>query len=79
MEEPPFAGLPLRLPGTGLGTFGLRTDADARVLRRDATPVAGLFATGNAVATTAFLRDVTGHANTRNIALADRAAAAGGA
>ena len=76
VEEPPFAGLPLRLLGTGLCTFGVRTDADARVLRRDASPVPGLFATGDAVATTEFLGYVTGYGNTRTIAMAYRAAAA---
>lgn len=76
VSEPPFYALPLRLLGTGLCTFGLRTDSDARVLRRDGSAVPGLFATGNSVATTEFRGYVTGYANTRNIAMAYRAASA---
>jgi hypothetical protein len=76
VAEPPFHALALRLLGTGMCTFGLRTDADARVLRRDGTPVPGLFATGNAVATTEFRGYVTGYANTRNITMAYRAGCA---
>lgn len=70
VSEPPFYGLPLRLLGTGMCTFGLRTDADGRVLRRDGSAVAGLHATGNAVATTEFRGYVTGYANSRNLAMA---------
>jgi hypothetical protein len=76
VAEPPFYALPLRLLGIGVCTFGLQTDADARVLRRDGTPIPGLFATGNAVATTEFRGYVTGYANTRNIAMAYRAGCA---
>jgi glycine/D-amino acid oxidase-like deaminating enzyme len=76
VAEPPFYALALRLLGIGICTFGLRTDADARVLRRDGTPIPGLFATGNAVATTEFRGYVTGYANTRNIAMAYRAGCA---
>lgn len=70
VSEPPFYALPLRLLGTGMCTFGLSTDADARVLRRDGSAVEGLFATGNAVATTEFRNYVTGYANSRNFAMA---------
>jgi 3-oxosteroid 1-dehydrogenase len=73
VSEPPFHALPLRLLGTGMCTFGLRTDEHARVLRRDGSAVAGLHATGNAAATTEFRGYVTGYANTRNIAMAHRA------
>jgi 3-oxosteroid 1-dehydrogenase len=72
VAEPPFYGLPLRLLGTGMCTFGLRTDADGRVLRRDGSAVPGLHATGNAVATTEFRGYVTGYANSRNLAMAHR-------
>lgn len=70
VSEPPFYALPLRLLGTGMCTFGLSTDTDARVLRRDGSAVEGLFATGNAVATTEFRNYVTGYANSRNFAMA---------
>ena len=40
------------------------------VLRRDGSVVEGLFATGNAVATTEFRNYVTGYANSRNFAMA---------
>lgn len=70
VSEPPFYALPLRLLGTGMCTFGLLTDADARVLRRDGSAIEGLFATGNAVATTEFRNYVTGYANSRNFAMA---------
>ncbi|MET8352501.1 FAD-dependent oxidoreductase [Micromonospora sp. NPDC005206] len=76
IAEPPIYALPLRLLGIGVCTFGLQADADARVLRRDGTPVPGLFATGNAVATTEFRGYVTGYANTRNIVMAYRAGCA---
>ncbi|MEX2289022.1 MAG: FAD-dependent oxidoreductase [Mycobacteriales bacterium] len=72
VAEPPFYGLPLRLLGTGMCTFGLRTDEDGRVLRRDGSAVPGLHATGNAVATTEFRGYVTGYANSRNLAMAHR-------
>lgn len=76
VAEPPFYGLPLRLPGTGMCTFGLRTDEDGRVLRRDGSPVPGLHAPGNAVATTEFRGYVTGYANSRNLARAHRSVCA---
>jgi len=74
VSEPPFYALPLRLLGTGMCTFGLQTDEAGRVLRRDGTRVAGLYATGNAAATTEFRGYVTGYANTRNMAMAYQAA-----
>lgn len=70
VSKPPFYALPLRLLGTGMCTFGLLTDANARVLRRDGSAIEGLFATGNAVATTEFRNYVTGYANSRNFAMA---------
>lgn len=75
VAEPPFHALPLRLLGTGMCTFGLLTDAQARVRRRSGGHVPGLYATGNAAATTEFRGYVTGYANTRNIAMAHRAVA----
>jgi 3-oxosteroid 1-dehydrogenase len=49
LEEPPFYAVKI-VPGD-LGTKGgLRTDARARVLRGDGTPIAGLYAAGNASA-----------------------------
>jgi 3-oxosteroid 1-dehydrogenase len=68
--EPPFYGLPLRLLGTGMCTFGLWTDGRGRVLRRGGSAIEGLYATGNAVATTEFRSYITGYANSRNIAMA---------
>jgi succinate dehydrogenase/fumarate reductase flavoprotein subunit len=51
IEEPPFFALPIH-PGT-IGTKGgPRTDIWARVLGWDGTPVAGLYAAGNAMAAT---------------------------
>ena len=49
LAEPPFYAVKI-VPGD-LGTKGgLRTDARARVLRPDGTPIAGLYAAGNASA-----------------------------
>ena len=49
LDEPPFYAIEV-LPGT-IGTKGgPRTDPDARVLRGDGSPVAGLYAAGNAAA-----------------------------
>ncbi len=70
VSEAPYFALPLRLLGTGMCTFGLRADGQARVLRRDGAAIPGLFATGNAVATTEFRNYVTGYANSRNFAMA---------
>lgn len=74
LREPPFYAISLRLLGTGMCTFGLQTDSHGRVLRRDGSAVAGLYATGNAVATTEFRGYVTGYANTRNMTMAYQAA-----
>lgn len=75
VSEPPFHALPLRLLGTGMCSFGLRTDADARVLRRGGAAVPVLYATGNAAATSEFRGYITGYANSRNVAMARRAVA----
>ena len=49
LDEPPFHAIEV-LPGT-IGTKGgPRTDADARALREDGTPVPGVYAAGNAAA-----------------------------
>jgi succinate dehydrogenase/fumarate reductase flavoprotein subunit len=49
LDEPPFHAIDV-LPGT-IGTKGgPRTDPDGRVLREDGSPVAGLYAAGNAAA-----------------------------
>ena len=49
LEQPPFYAVKI-VPGD-LGTKGgLRTDARARVLRADGTPIVGLYAAGNASA-----------------------------
>jgi hypothetical protein len=68
--QPPFYGVPLHLLGTGMCTFGISTDEHGRALRHDRSPVPGLFATGNAAATTEFRGYVTGYANSRNFAMA---------
>jgi hypothetical protein len=70
VSQPPFYGVPLHLLGTGMCTFGISTDEEGRVLRRDGTFVSGLFATGNAAATSEFRGYVTGYANSRNFAMA---------
>lgn len=62
----PFYALPLHVLGVGLSTLGLSIDSAARVLRRDGSAVAGLYATGNAAATRELKGYVTGLANTRN-------------
>ncbi len=62
----PFYALPLRVLGVGLSSMGLHIDTRARVLRRDGSPVEGLYATGNAAATRELKGYVTGLANTRN-------------
>jgi 3-oxosteroid 1-dehydrogenase len=62
----PFYALPLHVLGVGLSSMGLAIDSSARVLRRDGSPVAGLYATGNAAATRELKGYVTGLANARN-------------
>ncbi|MBD8664224.1 FAD-binding protein [Rhizobium sp. CFBP 8752] len=74
VQKPPFYGLQLRLLGTGMCTFGLKTDACGRVQRMDDTAIAGLFAIGNAAASSEFRAYVTGYANSRNIGMAYAAA-----
>ncbi|MBD5804970.1 3-oxosteroid 1-dehydrogenase [Azoarcus sp. Aa7] len=49
IEKPPFFAV--RTYPSDVGTFGgLVTDADARVLRKDGSPIPGLYATGNSTA-----------------------------
>ena len=62
----PFHALPLHVLGVGLSSLGLAVDGSARVLRRDGSAIAGLYATGNAAATRELKGYVTGLANTRN-------------
>lgn len=66
VRSAPFHALPLHVLGVGLSSMGLAIDASARVLRRDGSPVPGLYATGNAAATRELKGYVTGLANTRN-------------
>lgn len=70
VEKPPFYGIPLRPLGFGICSLGLVTDRGGRVQRRDGEAIEGLYATGNAVATTEFRGYVTGYANSRNMAMA---------
>lgn len=70
VSEPPFYLIPLRPLGFGICSMGLVTDSQGRVLRKDGTAIAGLFSTGNSVATTEFRGYVTGYANSRNMAMA---------
>lgn len=74
VETGPFHAVPLHVLGVGLSSLGLAIDSSARVLRRDGTAVAGLYATGNAAATRELKGYVTGLANTRNYTYAYRAA-----
>lgn len=62
----PFYALPLSVLGVGLCSMGLSIDGQARVLRRDQSAIAGLYATGNAAATRELKGYVTGLANARN-------------
>lgn len=70
ISKPPFYFLPLRPLGFGICSIGLTTDEHGRVLRYDKSNIEGLFATGNAVATTEFHGYITGYANSRNMAMA---------
>ena len=70
VREPPFYAIPLRPLGFGICSLGLVTDRGGHVQRRDGTEIEGLYATGNAVATTEFRGYVTGYANSRNMAMA---------
>lgn len=74
LDTPPFYALDLSLVGFGMGTLGLWIDRDGRVLRRDGSPIDGLYATGNAAATRELRGYVTGLANARNYTYAYRAA-----
>jgi 3-oxosteroid 1-dehydrogenase len=49
VEEPPFYAAPIHLADVGT-CGGLVTDADGRVLRRDKSPIPGLYACGNVAA-----------------------------
>ena len=66
VATPPFYALRLTVLGVGLCSLGLAIDRHARVLRRDGSVVAGLYATGNAAATRELKGYVTGLANARN-------------
>lgn len=74
VAEPPFYGLPLAVMGVGLCTLGLNIDGSARVLRRDGSPIGGLYPTGNAAATRELRGYITGLANARNYTYAFAAA-----
>lgn len=50
IEKPPFWGCRCKIVGAGIYSHGLSIDGQARVLTMDRRPVAGLYATGNAVA-----------------------------
>ncbi|WP_019930189.1 FAD-dependent oxidoreductase [Nocardia sp. BMG111209] len=69
----PYYAVPLHVLGVGLCSLGLAIDPSARVLRRDGSPIAGLYATGNAAATRELKGYVTGLANARNYTYAYRA------
>jgi len=58
VAEPPFHGMRLRLLGTGIGSTGIRTDADGRVLDANLRPLPGLQAIG---ACAAMLSSGTGY------------------
>ena len=66
VRQAPFYAVPLHVLGVGLCSLGLAIDTDARVLRRDGSVIAGLYATGNAAATRELKGYVTGLANARN-------------
>jgi hypothetical protein len=74
VATPPFYAVRLTVLGVGLSSLGLAIDEHARVLRRDGSAVAGLYATGNAAATRELKGYVTGLANARNYTYAFRAA-----
>jgi glycine/D-amino acid oxidase-like deaminating enzyme len=69
----PFYAVPLHVLGVGLCSLGLAIDPSARVLRRDGSAIAGLYATGNAAATRELKGYVTCLANARNYTYAYRA------
>jgi 3-oxosteroid 1-dehydrogenase len=58
VAEPPFHGMRLRLLGTGIGSTGIRTDGEGRVLDAQGRPVPGLTAIG---ACAAMLSSGTGY------------------
>lgn len=64
ITKAPFHGLRLRFVGTGIGTSGVRIDADGRVLDESQAPVPGLYAAGSVAALT-----TTGTAYNSGIAL----------
>ncbi|MFT4125963.1 MAG: FAD-dependent oxidoreductase [Gordonia sp. (in: high G+C Gram-positive bacteria)] len=49
IDSPPYYAATIRLSDIGT-KGGLKTDTEARVLRADGTPIAGLYATGNTMA-----------------------------
>lgn len=52
VAEPPFHGMRLRFLGTGIGSSGVRTDADGRVLDESGARIPGLYAAGSVAALT---------------------------
>ena len=52
LEEPPYYGTRLKFVGTGIGSSGLRADADAHVLDESGAVIPGLFAVGSVAALT---------------------------
>lgn len=50
VERAPFHGMRIRLLNTGIAAGGVRTDADARVLRPDGSVIDGLYVVGEASA-----------------------------
>lgn len=64
IAQGPFHGVRLRFVGTGIGSSGVRIDADARVLNPDGSRVKGLYAVGSAAGLT-----TTGSAYNSGIAL----------
>lgn len=67
IATPPFWAIRLVPLSVGIHSLGLRIDRMARVVRRDRSPIDGLWATGNAVAYTEQPRYTGGFANARNI------------
>ena len=53
VSEPPFFGMRLRLLGTGIGSTGIRADAESRVLDAAGQTIPGLSAIGACAAATA--------------------------
>jgi 3-oxo-5alpha-steroid 4-dehydrogenase len=63
LDQPPFGAIDLRVEKilyAGFPLGGVVTDADARVVRPDGTPVPGLFAAGRSAASLALARYCSG-------------------